>query len=225
MWQEVQEEELHDLYQWVDTVPLSRPKRNIARDFSDGVMCAEVVAHFEPRLVELHNYVPANASTHKMHNWETLNKKVFRKLNFQLKREEMERVVHCEPGAIERVLKLLRRKMDRYRELKKERRNQEHHGNPSHPSAPNLTAASRSRTPAHGQDHSATGTTPPSPSTNGGAASLASHGSQGEHLTYEQLKASNQLLERKVHKLEQLVRLKDAKIQELLSRLQDAGLS
>jgi hypothetical protein len=30
------EEEMQKLYTWVDEVPLSRPKRNIARDFSDG---------------------------------------------------------------------------------------------------------------------------------------------------------------------------------------------
>jgi hypothetical protein len=27
---------LNELYQWIDAVPLSRPKKNIARDFSDG---------------------------------------------------------------------------------------------------------------------------------------------------------------------------------------------
>ncbi len=36
---DVREEELQDLYMWVDGIPLSRPKRNIARDFSDGGMC------------------------------------------------------------------------------------------------------------------------------------------------------------------------------------------
>jgi hypothetical protein len=30
------EEELKPLYMWIDQIPLSRPKRNIARDFSDG---------------------------------------------------------------------------------------------------------------------------------------------------------------------------------------------
>lgn len=30
------EEELADLYAWIDQVPLSRPKRNMARDFADG---------------------------------------------------------------------------------------------------------------------------------------------------------------------------------------------
>ena len=30
------EEEMQMIYNWVDEIPLSRPKRNIARDFSDG---------------------------------------------------------------------------------------------------------------------------------------------------------------------------------------------
>ena len=30
------ESELEELYSWVDKIPLSRPKRNINRDFSDG---------------------------------------------------------------------------------------------------------------------------------------------------------------------------------------------
>lgn len=33
---EITEDELQELYIWVDGIPLSRPKRNIARDFSDG---------------------------------------------------------------------------------------------------------------------------------------------------------------------------------------------
>jgi hypothetical protein len=30
------EEELQSLYAWIDEVPLSRPKKNLARDFSDA---------------------------------------------------------------------------------------------------------------------------------------------------------------------------------------------
>ncbi len=30
------DEELQKIYTWVDEIPLSRPKRNITRDFSDG---------------------------------------------------------------------------------------------------------------------------------------------------------------------------------------------
>eukprot|EP00971_Amphidinium_carterae_P184640 3665904-Amphidinium_carterae.1 len=31
------DEELQKLYNWVDEIPLSKPKRNISRDFADGV--------------------------------------------------------------------------------------------------------------------------------------------------------------------------------------------
>ena len=30
------EDELQLIYNWVDEIPLSRPKKNIARDFADG---------------------------------------------------------------------------------------------------------------------------------------------------------------------------------------------
>ncbi len=30
------ENELMYIYEWVDSVPLSRPKKNISRDFADG---------------------------------------------------------------------------------------------------------------------------------------------------------------------------------------------
>ena len=33
---ELDDQLLQDLYAWVDQIPLSRPKRRIERDFSDG---------------------------------------------------------------------------------------------------------------------------------------------------------------------------------------------
>ena len=88
---ELSGEQLQRLYAWIDEIPLSRQKKNIARDFSDGgmllaeceiftlhlifeVMAAELVHHFFPRLVELHNYPPANSTTQKLTNWKTLNR-------------------------------------------------------------------------------------------------------------------------------------------------------
>lgn len=38
-------EDLDELYTWLDEIPLSRPKKNIARDFQDGVMAAEVLSN------------------------------------------------------------------------------------------------------------------------------------------------------------------------------------
>ena len=60
----ISEEEMQEVYNWVDEIPLSRPKKNIARDFSDCgkylnfikinqisfqiVLIAEIVKHFLP---------------------------------------------------------------------------------------------------------------------------------------------------------------------------------
>ncbi|KAK9834720.1 hypothetical protein WJX74_008573 [Apatococcus lobatus] len=109
---DVTEEELHPLYLWVDSIPLSRPKKNIARDFADGVLVAEVVHQFVPRLVELHNYSGAHGLTQKLYNWDTLNQKVFRKMGFLVSKAEIEATANCEAGAVERILKLLRMKLE-----------------------------------------------------------------------------------------------------------------
>ncbi|EDL80227.1 rCG26209, isoform CRA_b [Rattus norvegicus] len=61
----VDEEALHQLYLWVDNIPLSRPKRNLSRDFSDGVLVAELIKFYFPKMVEMHNYVPANSLQQK----------------------------------------------------------------------------------------------------------------------------------------------------------------
>ena len=37
---------------------------------------AEIIHHYFPKLVELHNYSPAHNSVQKMYNWGTLNQKV-----------------------------------------------------------------------------------------------------------------------------------------------------
>jgi predicted Rdx family selenoprotein len=79
----IDEEELQLVYQWVDSVPLSRPKKNISRDFSDAckylsrsqfvVLMAEIIHHFIPRLVDVHNYPGTGSLTQKEANWNTLN--------------------------------------------------------------------------------------------------------------------------------------------------------
>eukprot|EP00758_Cryptobia_borreli_P010020 Tbor_TRINITY_DN5529_c1_g14::TRINITY_DN5529_c1_g14_i1::g.12968::m.12968 len=106
------EEDLHDLYLWVDSIPISRPKRNIARDFSDGSCVAEIVKHFFSKLVDLHNYSPANGIPGKISNWNTLNTRVFRKLYFEVPDEEIRDITAAVPGSIERFLRALRTKIN-----------------------------------------------------------------------------------------------------------------
>ncbi|KAH9562218.1 hypothetical protein CY35_05G060600 [Sphagnum magellanicum] len=75
---DVSPDELPLLYTWIDGIPLSRPKRNISRDFSDA-------------------------------------DKVFRRLHFSLTKEDIEAVASCEPQMIERILKLLKYKIAKYK--------------------------------------------------------------------------------------------------------------
>ncbi|KAM8851715.1 sperm flagellar protein 1 isoform 2-T2 [Synchiropus picturatus] len=106
-------EALQDLYAWIDRIPLSRPKRNITRDFSDGVMAAEVVKYFFPNLVDLHNYTPASSTQQKLSNWNLLNRKVFAKLQYNISDETMRKIVLSTSGAIEPVLIALRDKIEK----------------------------------------------------------------------------------------------------------------
>ena len=74
------EQQLAEVYEMVDSVPFSRQKKNIARDFSDGLMMAELIHHYYPKKVELHNYPATNTVTKKIQNWNTLNSKVLKKM-------------------------------------------------------------------------------------------------------------------------------------------------
>ena len=118
---ELNDEQLRALYAWIDAIPLSRPKRNIARDFSDGVMLAEVIAAYFPAFVELHNYSAAHSVQQKLYNFDTLNQRVLKKLGFQIPRPVIEDIVNCRPGAIENVLNALQYKMAKYREKMQKR--------------------------------------------------------------------------------------------------------
>ncbi|XP_033757018.1 sperm flagellar protein 1-like isoform X12 [Pecten maximus] len=106
------DEALTDLYKWVDSIPLSKPKKNITRDFSDGVQVAEIVKHFFPKMVELFNFRICNNTKQKMDNWELLNRKVFCKLRFELDEQVMRDIANSVPGVLESFLDKLRTKID-----------------------------------------------------------------------------------------------------------------
>ena len=98
------ESELMYIYEWVDSIELSRPKKNIARDFSDGVLLAEIIKNYLPRLVDLHNYPSCSNSKHKESNWNVLNNKVLKRIGIKLTKKEINDIIKCEHLAIERLL-------------------------------------------------------------------------------------------------------------------------
>lgn len=112
MGDDLERAQYEEVYVWVDEIPLSRPRRNIHRDFSDGVMFAEVVQYFLPRLVELHNYIPANSVKQKRQNWQLLWRKVLPRLNIKTSDVNTESVVQGKPGEIEKLLFLVKHRLE-----------------------------------------------------------------------------------------------------------------
>ena len=104
---EQEENELMYIYEWVDSIELSRPKKNIARDFSDGVLLAEIIKSYLPRLVDLHNYPSCSNTKHKESNWNVLNNKVLKRLGIKLTKKEINDIIKCEHLAIEHLLQRL----------------------------------------------------------------------------------------------------------------------
>lgn len=58
----------------------------------------------------------AHGMAQKLYNWSTLNQRVFRRLGFVVAKIETEACASATPGAIERVLKLVRLRLSRFAE-------------------------------------------------------------------------------------------------------------
>ena len=115
----ISDEDLLILYEWIDSIPLSREKKNISRDFCDGVLTAEIMKHYYPKMVDLHNYPEVSSTQQKLVNWNTLCLKVFRKIGFSITNEELDNVVNSRPKAIEQVLWRLHNKLIEKKKLVK----------------------------------------------------------------------------------------------------------
>ena len=93
-----------NIYEWVDSLPLSRSKKNISKDFCDAGLLAEIIKHYYPKLVDLHNYPPGSSSNQKCYNWTTLDNKVLKKMGILLKKQEINDAITCKSMAIEHIL-------------------------------------------------------------------------------------------------------------------------
>lgn len=109
---ELDEQMLEDLYEWIDSVPLSRQKKRIERDFCDGFCVAEIVHHFLPGYVDMHNYTPAFNLQQKMANWGMLNSRVFNRFGLNVPLNITQNIANCKPGYVEVLLHNLRYKIE-----------------------------------------------------------------------------------------------------------------
>ena len=109
------EKTLTSLYDWLESIPFSRPKKNFARDFSDGSLAAELIKYYFPTFVELHNYPASNSLEQKKINWSILNQKVLRKLDFPISDATISELASgSKRDATEYFLYTLREKIDLY---------------------------------------------------------------------------------------------------------------
>jgi len=107
-------EDLEVLKDWMEDVPFTRANclRNLTREFSDAVCCAEVLKHYIPKLVDLNHYHPVSAKPQKKEQWNTLSKKCFLKLGIQIPKDTIEKVVNNEPGFVELILRNMKLKVE-----------------------------------------------------------------------------------------------------------------
>ncbi len=105
--EEINEEELMSIYEWLDSIPLTKPKKNIARDFSDGQLLAEIIKYYLPKMIDINNYPSSSNTNQKNYNWVTLNNKVLKKLNVKLSKNEIDNIIACKNLAIEHFLNKL----------------------------------------------------------------------------------------------------------------------
>ena len=63
-----------------------------------------MIKYHYPRLVDLHNYPSASSTKAKLVNWETLNKKVLKKLGVKITKTEINDIINSKPNAIENLL-------------------------------------------------------------------------------------------------------------------------
>eukprot|EP00930_Biecheleria_cincta_P053253 TRINITY_DN38665_c0_g1_i1.p1 TRINITY_DN38665_c0_g1~~TRINITY_DN38665_c0_g1_i1.p1 ORF type:complete len:233 (-),score=60.44 TRINITY_DN38665_c0_g1_i1:53-751(-) len=221
------DEELQDLYNWVDEIPLSRPKRNIARDFADGVLFAECLYHFFPKLVEMHNYSAANSHTQKMYNWNTINQKVLKKLGYHIHQQDLDEIIKASPGAVERVLHQLSMKVEQVQngQLKVGGQGRPSIGRPSSGAeAPLVSAPGPCSSRSHGQDAPAAAA-PPSAQMHRLQQEVDTELLLEKEQTIAELQEMVGIMSEKIKKLEQLVKIKDSKIDAMTQKLQRHGIA
>ena len=127
--EEIEEEELMLIYEWIDSIPLSKQKKNIARDFSDGQLLAEVIKYYLPKMVDINNYPSTLNTNQKINNWVTLNNKVLKKININLNKNEINNIISCKNNAIEHLLIRVHKAIEIYTKKKIEINNTKNEDN------------------------------------------------------------------------------------------------
>lgn len=104
----------YDILAWLDTIPLSRPVRNLDTDFSDGILVAEIVAYFFPEYVDLDMFHIARNMSQRTKNWRLLNSDVLPKLSLHAPGTVVHDITNGDIRAVELFLLHLREKLEEH---------------------------------------------------------------------------------------------------------------
>lgn len=202
---ELNDEMLETLYEWIDKIPLSRQKKRIERDFSDGYCVGEIIKHFLPNLVDMHNLTPAHNLQQKLANWGVLNAKVFSKFGLNVPLNISQNICNCKPGYIEVFLYNLRIKIDE-KLLETERQLTRRQSKVSQSPRSSIQINSPVSMPANNKQAKSV---------------MTQMRLEYEEKVQECLKQAEdiEILSAKVRRLEHLLELKDARINDLTERL------
>ncbi|CAF1044282.1 unnamed protein product [Adineta steineri] len=222
---ELEENILEDLYLWIDSLPLSRPKKRIERDFSDGTLVAEIIRYYLPDLVEMHNYTPANSFQPKKANWGMLNRKVLSHFGLDLPDVKIAGLANGQPGLIEVLLYNLRLKIDEELELQQkiqQQPNSQHHMiTPRQSSLSHMGTISKTNQVPLLSNRS-------NKSIRSNKTNEISH-KEVSRLEYEEIKQQSfqqqeeiEVLHAKIRRLEHVLQLKDIRISELSKAVEDS---
>ncbi|POI22792.1 hypothetical protein CIB84_013460, partial [Bambusicola thoracicus] len=200
---------------------------------SSPVLVAEVVKYFFPAMVQLHSFVPASSTPQKLANWGHLNRKVLSKLNFSVPNEVIRQIVQCRPGVVEQVLLLLRQKIEEKQKLVKAVPSPGQEPGPQ--AAQEISYLETGKAGCSKARSTGGGCTQETPTAVGGNESRqhcsppAGGDAAAVHLQLAEreralllAQETVQILQMKVRRLEQLLSLKDTRIDELSRRLQQA---
>ncbi|KAI0209253.1 Sperm flagellar protein 1 [Lamellibrachia satsuma] len=75
-------------------------------------MTAELIKHFLPTYIDMHNYSAASSTRLKEQNWLHLCRRVLRRLGVDLSADVIQAIAECKPWVIETVLVVLRHKIN-----------------------------------------------------------------------------------------------------------------
>ncbi|MCO5580960.1 hypothetical protein L7F22_034834 [Adiantum nelumboides] len=85
-----------DVLQWLVSLNLSFPIKNIKRDFSNGFLVAEILSRYFPQDVQMHSFDYGLKLAKKKDNWDQL-RKIFWAKDFPFFQDEIENIINCGP--------------------------------------------------------------------------------------------------------------------------------